>query len=263
MSYLLDKKIQRKKIFRITFGVVVFMVLIYFRSGIFDGLSYVGHKFFRPILVVGDSIDGKFKSFGSYFAFKNYLNEQNQKLQSQVKENDARMANYDSVVAENTSLKETLNRKDPKISMTLSAILSKPNQSAYDTLIIDGGSKQGIKVGNIVFALGNVPIGRVALVYDSSAKVILFSTAGEKTQAMITGKNIFMELLGRGGGNFEMILPKDLTLQDGDQVIMPGINSYVLAIVKTTISDPRDPFTKALLTSPVNIEELQFVEVEK
>jgi hypothetical protein len=92
--------------------------------------------------------------------------------------------------------------------------------------------------------------------------VVLFSNAGEKNQALISGGNIFMEIVGRGGGNFEMIVPKDFTLQKGDQVVMPGVNPYVLAIVETVISDPRDPFTKALLTSPVNIQELKFVEVE-
>jgi len=146
--------------------------------------------------------------------------------------------------------------------MILSAILSKPNQSIYDTLVIDVGTKQGIKIGNTVFALGNVPIGRVSLVYDNSSKVVLFSSAGEKTQAVISGQDVFLELVGRGGGNFEMMMPKDFSLQKGDQVVMPGLNPHVLAVVETIISDLRDPFTKALLISPVNIQELKFVEVE-
>jgi hypothetical protein len=58
-------------------------------------------------------------------------------------------------------------------------------------------------------------------------------------------------------------MPKDLTMQKGDQVVLPGINPYVLAIAQTIISDPRDPFNKMLLTSPVNIQELKFVEVEQ
>lgn len=77
------------------------------------------------------------------------------------------------------------------------------------------------------------------------------------------GGNIFTEIVGRGGGNFEMVMPKDLTLAKGDQAVLPGIVPYVLGIVETTISDPRDPFQKALLVSPVNIQELKFVEVEK
>ena len=73
--------------------------------------------------------------------------------------------------------------------MILSAILAKPNQSPYDTLLIDAGSGQGIKTGDTVFALGDVPIGRVDVVYDNSAKVVLFSNPGEKTEAVISGKN--------------------------------------------------------------------------
>ena len=50
--------------------------------------------------------------------------------------------------------------------------------------------------------------------------------------------------------------------EKGDEVVLPGITPYVLGIMETTISDPRDPFAKTLLTSPVNIQELKFVEVE-
>ncbi len=173
------------------------------------------------------------------------------------------MANYNSVLAENTSLKEILGRKNEKIKMTLAAILAKPNQSPYDTLIIDAGKAQNIGVGSLVFALGNVPIGKVDTVYEKSSKIILFSNSGEKTQVVLSGKSVFMELVGRGGGNFEMIMPKDFTLAKGDEVVMPGINPYLMARVETILSDPRDAFVKALLVSPVNIQEQKFVEVEQ
>ena len=115
----------------------------------------------------------------------------------------------------------------------------------------------------MVFAFTHVPIGRVAAVYSNSSKVVLFSTAGEKTQVVLGGrKDIFMQIVGRGGGNFEMTIPRDLTLNKGDEVVLPGITPYILAVVETVISDPRDPFVKALLVSPVNMEELKFVEVE-
>jgi cell shape-determining protein MreC len=274
MSYLLDKKIQKNKILKIALGIVVLIILFYFRLSIFSGLSFVSQVFFRPVLIFGNNVGEKLGSFGSYFVSKNSLSLENQNLKYQISESAADRANYDSVVALNISLKETLGRKDSKVNMILSAILAKPNQSIYDTLLIDVGTRQGIKIGDRVFALGNVPIGRVDSVYENSSKVVLFSNAGEKTQGIITGKpastsaslggliSTFVELVGRGGGNFEIILPRDFVLQKGDQVVMPGINPYVLAFVETTISDPRDPFTKVLLTSPVNIQELKFVEVE-
>ena len=59
-----------------------------------------------------------------------------------------------------------------------------------------------------------------------------------------------------------MILTRDFILLKEDQVVLPGINTYVVGVVETIISDPRDSFQKALLIAPVNIWELKFVEVE-
>ena len=261
MSYLLDKKAKQKKALQSIFFLIILLALFYFRLNIWNGLSYVVGSIFRPVLVLGNNAGEKFSNFTSYFASKNSLYLENENLKAQISESEADRANYASVVADNESLKEILGRKNEKMNLVLSAILEKPNQSPYDTLVIDAGANNGIKAGDKVFAVGNVPIGRVDTVYPNSSKVVLYSTSGEKTQVVI-GKGIFMELVGRGGANFEMIVPRDLTLVKGDQVTLPGITPYIIGIVETIISDPRDPFQKALLTSPVNIQELKFVEVE-
>ena len=147
--------------------------------------------------------------------------------------------------------------------MILASILSRPNQSPYDTLVIDIGARDGISVGQKVFALGNVPVGYIGMTYPNSSKVTLFSNPGEKTEVVVAGKNVFMEVVGRGNGNFEMILPRDFVLEKGTEVSLSGITSHVLGVVQTIVSDPRDSFQKALLISPVNIQELKFVEIEK
>ncbi|MDR3519891.1 MAG: rod shape-determining protein MreC [Candidatus Pacebacteria bacterium] len=278
MSYLLDKEIKRKKFSKIALCVIFLVIVFYFRVGIWSGLSKVGAVIFHPVLVLGQKVEEKVQSVGSYFVSKNYLYNQNQKLQTEVSFDDARMANYDSVATDNASLKEILNRKDPKANIVLAAILAKPNQSPYDILLIDAGVAEGVKTGDTVFALGNVPIGNVSDVYQDSAKVILFSNPGETTEAVISASlnadgtvstttpsasNAFVQVVGRGGGNFEMVMPKDFNFQAGGQVVLPGVNSYVLAVFQKVISDPRSSSTKILLTSPVNIQSLKFVEVEQ
>ncbi len=185
MSYLLDKKIQRNKSFKIALGVALLIILFYFRAGIWGGFSKVSAVVFHPVLFLGRGMEGKFQNFGSYFASKNSLYNQNQKLQAEVPFDDARMANYDSIVADDATLKETLGRINTKASMIVSAILAKPNQSPYDTLLVDAGTTQGVKIGDTVFALGDVPVGSVSDVYQNSAKVILFSNPGMTTEAII------------------------------------------------------------------------------
>ncbi|OGI58358.1 hypothetical protein A3C60_00640 [Candidatus Nomurabacteria bacterium RIFCSPHIGHO2_02_FULL_37_45] len=259
---IISNGIKRKKFLSTLFFIIIFSILFYFKLSIFNGLAFISHKIFYPVLILGNSIGEKFRNINSLVTSKNslYLENKNLKIQSSI--DKTMMSNYNSVLTENISLKEILGRKSEKSSMILAAILSKPNQSLYDTLVIDVGTNKGIHVGEMVFALGNVPMGRVAETYPNSSKVILFSSKGEKTQGVVSEKNIFMEVVGRGGGNFEMILPRDLALLKRDQVVLPGIIPHVLGVVATIISDPRDPFQKALLVSPVNIQELKFVEVE-
>ena len=100
-------------------------------------------------------------------------------------------------------------------------------------------------MGNMVFALGDVPVGRVEIVYDDSSKIVLFSNSGEKTGVVVGSGQVFMEVVGRGGGNFEMIIPRDFILTKGDTVVLPGIIPRVLGIVQKIISDPRDSFQKS------------------
>jgi cell shape-determining protein MreC len=138
------------------------------------------------------------------------------------------------------------------------------------------GEDVGLKVDALVYAFDSIPIGRVKEVNNSTSKVVLFSTSGEKTEVVIDGQparnalsitpaggDNFMELVGRGGGNFEMVIPRDFELASGTLVHLPGITPYVVAKVEDIISDPRDSLKKALLVSPVNIQNLKFVQVEK
>jgi len=222
----------------------------------------MGQIIFRPVLILGNNIGEKFSNISSFFYSKNILLENNINLRLDLNEKETMLSNYNSILAENIQMKEILGRKIEKTNMVISTILSKPNHSLYDTLIIDTGAKNSISEGKRVFAFGNIPIGRIAEVYSDSSKVILFSNPGEKTEVVV-GKDIFMQVIGRGGGNFEMNLVKDIVLEKGMEVVLPGIHPYVLGIVETIISDPRDFFQKALLISPVNIQELKFVEVEK
>jgi cell shape-determining protein MreC len=263
MSYLQDRKQKRKRTFLIVTFVLFLFVLFYFRSPISSGFSYVAHSIFKPVLKGGNSIGSKFSSMTAYFITKASLEQENESLELRLREQEALLSNYNTVLSENNSLKETLGRMGERRDLVVGAILSKPNRSPYDTLIIDIGENQNIETGDLVFALGNVPVGRIGEVYRSTSKVVLFSTSKEKTEVIISGQNAFAEIVGRGGGNFEMTLPRDFVVGEGVEVVLPGITPYIVAKVKTVISDPRDSFSKALLVSPVNIFELKFVEVRK
>ena len=222
MSYLLDKKIKRRKLFNIFLFVIFLLFIIYFRSPIFNKLSAISHFVFRPIFLLGNSVGLRLSELGAYFSFKSSLSEDKQNLLNILEEKNSRYSNYASLLDENIKLKEILRRKNTQVDMILASILSKPNRSLYDSLIVDAGISDGIVLGAWVFAYGNVPIGYVAEAYENSSKIILFSNSGEKTEVIISGlpdckvsKDVFVQIIGRGGGNFEMASMKDLVLEKG------------------------------------------------
>lgn len=263
MSYLLDKKIKRNKFLKYILLIVFLFFLIYFKEPVFNGFSSVANFIFRPVFILGNNVGGKLSNMSAYFYSKKSLLIENNDLKNKLSLQEARMMNYNSVLDENLKIKEILSRKREKTDMILGNVLSKSNQSIYGTLLLDIGERDGIVIGQKVFALGNVPIGYIAETNINTSKVVLYSNGGEKTEAVISGSDTFMQIIGRGGGNFEMILPRDFIIEKGTEVVLPGINPYIVAIVETIISDPRDSFQKAILVSPVNIFELKFVEVEK
>ena len=263
MSYLLDKKNKIKRLKKITIIIFIFVFLFYFRTPILTGLSSFSHFIFRPVLVLGSTVGNSIKNLEFYLESKKLLYLENENLKLEKKINEAKTANYNSILEENIKLKEILGRIPENKKMIIVSILSRPNVSPYDTFIVDSGESEGVLLNKKVFAYGNIPIGKVVEVYKNSSKIILFSSPGEKTDVIISGKDTAMQLVGRGGGNFEMILPRDFVLEKGVEVVLPSITPYVVATVETILSDPRDSYQKALLKSPINIFELKFVEIEK
>lgn len=260
MNYLLNKrKRHTKKVIAI---IALIFILIYFSGQVFRGFSKVSHAIFRPVIIVGNSVGRGFSNSAAFFKSKKGLYLANQEMHDRINEYEAELSNYNAILAENETLKDTLGRVDGS-EFILGTILSKPHKSTYDTLVIDIGERDGVVAGDEVFALGNVPIGRVDQVFNKSSKVVLYSSAGEKREVIIGDKNTYLEAIGRGGGNFEINIPRDMKLPPGTEATTPGITPYTLAKVVTIISDPRDSFAKALLTSPVSIQELKFVEVKK
>lgn len=262
MSYLQDRKSKNKRTLRVFLVVLVLLLFVVFRIPIFSFLSRVSQKVFKPVLVLGNNTGSGLSSFVSTFRLKRSLLQENENLKIKLNEALVRNITTDSLVDENNKLKEILGRKSGG-ELILGNILSKPNQSLYDVLIIDIGSLLGVEVGQEVFAFGNVPIGRVTEVFDSSSKVTLFSSWKEKTEVILDGSDVFMNIVGRGGGNFEMILPRDFEVENGQEVVLPGSGPHVVATVVSVISDPRDAYKKALLVAPVNIQQIKFVQVRK
>jgi cell shape-determining protein MreC len=260
----LDKKQiinKRKKIIQNVIGFGIFFILCAIGILSFSGqlFNFVG----RPIWKVENFISQGFYNINYLFRTKASISNENHNLIEEISSLRTTMVDYQILKSDNDQLKEMLGRLTVRKDYVLGNILTKPNHSPYDTVIVDIGSDNGIKEGDLVYAGGTIPVGRVDRIYNKTSLITLFTNPGQKTEGFIDGSNASVELIGRGGGNFEMIIPLELLADKGTIIYMPGNTSEVLAIVQEVISTPTDPFKKVILSSPVNVQNLKWVEVKK
>lgn len=163
---------------------------------------------------------------------------------------------------ENLVLKEIMDRNASSSPMILSYIVKKPPFTAYDSYIIDIGNNHNVKNGNKVYANCNVLLGEIVEINGVFAKVKLYSSYGEKFDVLIGKNDIEATATGRGGGAFEVVLPKDSRVQLGDSVLAPDLNVSVFGIVKNISIDPARSFSTILFSQPLNIYELKWVQVK-
>ncbi len=258
-----DKKQMARKrkiiIYIIIFCVFIFSAIFGFFKISSDIFEYIG----RPIWHTEKVITEKLNGVDYLTRTKKSVWDENEKLLAENENLRISMFDYQTLKSENTQLKELLGRLPKEHNLILADILTKPNHSPYDTIIIDAGNKLEVKEGQKIYANGIVPIGIISKVYEYTSLVTLYSNPGQKTEAIIEGSNASVELIGRGGGNFEMTIPIDLLSEKGTKILLPNIEPEILAYINEIISSPTDPMKKVLLSSPVNIQNLKWVEIKK
>jgi cell shape-determining protein MreC len=252
---------HRKKIIKIIILLIFFLFLLLVGFFTFSKrvFNFIGKPIWQAKKAVFEEVDDSgflFKSRSSLFKENKKISEENSRLKIE-------MIDYQILKNENEKLKEILDRISDKKEFILASILVKPNYSPYDTLIIDVGEKDGISEKMKVYVNGNVPIGLIKEVYLNTSLVELYSNPGNVSLGIINILNTSVELFGRGGGNFEMSVPFELSLRQGEMVFLPGIKAEVLAIIQEEISESADPIKKVILHSPVNIQNQKWVQVRK
>ena len=155
-------------------------------------------------------------------------------------------------------LLELVGRKQES-NIVIAAVLTRPPQTPYDVIIIDAGSNESLTIGSEVSLPEGPILGIISEVFPKSAKVRLFSASGEETNAVLERNNVPVTLVGTGGGNFRMTLPREIAIEKGDRILSPNIASRPLATVGEISVRPTDAFQEVLAKSPTNIFSLRFV----
>lgn len=238
--------------------IVVILIISLFSFSWTRGILFSAGS---PLWTVRNNIIYFFSNNIGVLNSKISLLRENDLLKNQIKSKEKDSVFFDMVKKENEELKNVLSRKKADQKFLLGSVLVKPFFSAYDTLVIDVGTVSKVNVGDKVLADGDIFIGYVSEVYEDNSKVVLYSSPGEKVKVLIGDNNIEKEAVGLGGGNFEVEIPREIDIKEGDLITIPSISTNIFGTVEKIEFKESDSFQNILFKNPANIAELKWVEV--
>ncbi len=259
MIYRLNINRRKNKKFILS-GALVALILIVvifgdFSFGIINKpIMYIVRPFFGTKNVFGHW----WQNLKTEFNEKKSLQEENEMLREKIMQMETKITRSEILEKENVILKNTFSAEE-KQNFLLASIIFRPPMTPYDILIIDSGSDSGIKEGMQVSAFGNVLLGYVADLFSDTSKIKLISSFGEETNVILESSGIPAIAIGRGGENFEIMLPRAVKVDVGERIITLGKRPMLIGIVEKIEHQEADPFQKLIFRLPINIQYLSHV----
>lgn len=251
----MGKRVKKKdKAFRNTILVllVLFFVLNIFRIPVFNSFGLTVSKYF---LLGRDVVFAPLNTVTQYFQSKDALIQENEELQKELI--DLKIVSLTNDVLEN-QYQELLSFSEDGTSKALAKVLLKPPYSSFDTLIVTGDFS-AISDGTKVF-YKNIILGEISEHTSDVATVRLYSASGNTSVAQLeSGEQI--DVIGRGSGMYEILLPKDIEISEGDLILFPDQDIVMFGVVNAILESQDDLFNEVLFNIPIDFRDINFVEL--
>lgn len=225
-------------------------------------LRIVAPNFFwqmlSPVFHASDAFAEKRTAFFSGFKSTVELATQNKKL---IGENN-RLSNENQALVKKIESISKLSENSTGITV---GIIARPPSSPYDTLVLSGGSNDGIKLGMEAFGLpaqagnGGVPIGIVSSVLLDFSRVTLFSAPGTITNGWVGNDNLALYINGAGAGVMNASVPRSAGIKVGDIVFAPGPGMLPIGSVVRVESESSSPSVTLRIMPAVNLFSIGWV----
>jgi len=256
---------------KIFFGIAAVFGLLVFLYNI-NLLGGVGGALGRVILPLSGAVsDVKNNAVGWAAAVFNpaKIIDENNRLAYESSRSVIDRARLGALAEENLLLKKELDfRKKSSHQTILAKIIGKNNLDDAETVIINKGKNDGVSLGRAVVYADGILIGKLIKVSDSFSLVRLV-TDNETSVAATTlnSDHTTGVVSGEHGLSLKMdLIPQNEQIAVGDLVITSGLESgiprgLVLGSIDSVIKEVRNPFQTAIIRSPANFNNLDYVLV--
>ena len=255
------KKKNRRLIFGAALAALILSVVI-FPNFFFRVIDRPVFYVIKPFLDVKMFFSRQYEDFRIAFSKKKNLYDDNRVLREKIMEIEAKISILEILGKENETLKAAFSAEEMK-KFILGTVILKPTYTPFDTLIIDSGENNGVKEGMRVSAFGSVLLGYISDVSENMSKVKMISSFGEETNVVLEASGTPTIAVGRGGENFEIILPRAVPVSGGEKIITMGNPPMLVGFVEKIEHQTTDPLQKILFRFPLNIQYLSQVFILK
>lgn len=240
----------------------IFILLGVFLAGtlVFSLLGGVAVSLISPLWRSENALGASLRWLGENLHSRSSLVSENILLKDRVASLEREAAAAGLRREQEASLAALLGRA-PRAGEVFASVLTRPPQSPYDLFVIDAGEKDGIALGSRVALPEGPALGIISDIFSSSAKVRLYTSAGERTEAVLERGNIPVLLEGRGAGNFRLEIPREIVVMPGDRILSADTSFSLIGVVEEVLVEPTDAFKEILAKSPANIFSVRIVSI--
>jgi len=254
------------------------LITVSFRSSALDGAQGTAASILRPFEVAADRVARPFRDTVSWTRGLVDAKAENKKLHRQITDLRRQLILDEGAVQENVQLKAALDYHGPaslaNFQQVHAAVLVNPLNAIDESVLIASGSRDGVRVGNVVIASSGGLVGTVARVAKGVSRVTLLNdeqsavTAADLTHPSAVG------VIKRGGSDVLILdrVPKNENVNVGDTIITAGTlgssslpsmfpHGIPVGSVKSQSNNDVNAFKNVQVTPLVDFSSLQSVIV--
>lgn len=200
---------------------------------------------------------------------KKELIKENQELKMKIAQFSLDISQFRSLEVENQILREQLNFLEGQGYQFVTArVISRAAQNELSALVINRGSKDGVKKGYPVIAGEGVLVGKIIEVKSNISILLLLTDNRSKIAATIQNRDQTIGIVeGEHGLSIKMdMIPRDEEIKEGETIITSGLQENIprgllIGLVDKVDATSSELFAKAYIYPLVDWQKLNIVTV--
>ena len=273
-ALLANKSLRRKGVAYVAMMVASLVLLTISSNPIVRDLQHGIAFAFRPVQIAVDGIAQDVKSIAATIAEIDRLRQENAALQVENDQLEAESRSAAEARRENEVLTGLLQLRNGLAYETRPvSVIARESSEARRSLVIDRGTDDGLKVGQVVIASGGALAGRVSEVGPNFAHIVLISDSSSTVVGQLLGSAATGVVRGQLGGALVMVdVDSAAEVTIGDEVFTAGIElgggirspypkGLLIGRVVDVKRDPNEVVQTVFLEPAAPLDRLEFLLV--